>query len=77
LVKEVNKAKREVYLYSSSQGVYYSLMRNVIPKLKSGAVIVGVVYQQSDYPQPTITLEHPAKIPTLKAQFEAIEKAKR
>ncbi len=77
LVKEINKAKREIYLYSSSQGVYYSLMRNVIPKLKSGAVIVGVVYQQSDYPQPTITLEHPAKIPTLKAQFEALEKAKR
>jgi len=77
LVKEVNKAKREVYLYSSSQGVYYSLIRNVIPKLKSGAVMVGVVYQQSDYPQPTITLEHPAKIPTLKAQFETLEKAKR
>jgi hypothetical protein len=77
LVKEVNKAKREVYLYSSSQGVYYSLMRNVIPKLKSGAVMVGVVYQQSDYPQPTITLEHPAKIPVLKEQFEALEKAKR
>jgi hypothetical protein len=77
LVKEINKAKREIYLYSSSQGVYYSLMRNIIPKLKSGAVIVGVVYQQSDYPQPTITLEHPAKIPALKAQFEAMEKAKR
>jgi len=77
LTKELNKAKREIYLYSSSQGVYYSLMRNVIPKLKSGAVIVGVVYQQSDYPQPTITLEHPAKIPTLKAQYEALEKAKR
>jgi len=77
LVKEVNKAKREIYLYSSSQGVYYSLIRNVVPKLRSGAVIVGVVYQQSDYPQPTITLEHPAKIPTLKAQFEALEKAKR
>ena len=77
LVKEVNKAKREIYLYSSSQGVYYSLIRNIIPKLKTGAVMVGVVYQQSDYPQPTITLEHPAKIPTLKAQFEALEKAKR
>jgi len=77
LVKEINKAKREVYLYSSSQGVYYSLLRNVVPKLKNGAVIVGVVYQQSDYPQPTITLEHPAKIPVLKAQFEALEKAKR
>jgi len=77
LVKEVNKARREVYLYSSSQGVYYSLIRNVVPKLKSGAVIVGVVYQQSDYPQPTITLEHPAKIPTLKTQFEALEKVKR
>jgi len=77
LIKEVNKVKREVYLYSSSQGVYYSLMRNVIPKLKSGAVIVGIVYQQSDYPQPTITLEHPAKIPILKEQYEALEKAKR
>jgi len=77
LVKEINKAKREIYLYSSSQGVYYSLMRNVIPKLKSGAVIVGVVYQQSDYPQPTITLEHPSKIPVLKEQYEALVKAKR
>jgi len=77
LTKELNKAKREIYLYSSSQGVYYSLMRNVIPKLKSGAVIVGVVYQQSDYPQPTITLEHPAKIPVLKEQYEALSKAKR
>jgi len=77
LVKEVNKVKREVYLYSSSQGVYYSLMRNVIPKLKSGAVMVGIVYQQSDYPQPTITLEHPSKIPILKEQYEALEKAKR
>jgi len=77
LTKELNKAKREIYLYSSSQGVYYSLMRNVIPKLKSGAVIVGVVYQQYDYPQPTITLEHPAKIPVLKEQYEALSKAKR
>jgi len=77
LVKEMNKAKREIYLYSSSQGVYYSLMRNIIPKLKNGAVIVGVVYQQSDYPQPTITLEHPAKIPVLKEQYEALNKAKR
>jgi len=77
LVKEINKAKREIYLYSSSQGVYYSLLRNVVPKLKNGAVIVGVVYQQSDYPQPTITLEHPSKIPILKEQYEAMEKAKR
>ena len=77
LTKELNKAKREIYLYSSSQGVYYSLMRNVIPKLKSGAVIVGVVYQQSDYPQPTITLEHPSKISILKEQYEALTKAKR
>jgi hypothetical protein len=77
LVKEVNKHKKEVYLYSTSQGVYYSLMRNVIPKLKSGAVLVCVAYQQSDYPQPTIVLEHPSKLPTLKAQFEVMEKAKR
>jgi len=77
LTKELNKAKREIYLYSSSQGVYYSLMSNVIPKLKSGAVIVGVVYQQSYYPQPTITLEHTAKIPVLKEQYEALSKAKR
>jgi len=77
IVKELNKAKREVYLYSSSQGIYYSLTRNVIPKLKTGAVIVGVVYQQSDYPQPTITLEHPAKIPILKAQYEAMQKGMR
>jgi hypothetical protein len=77
LVKEMNKTKREIYLYTSSQGVYYSLMRNIIPKLKSGAVIVGVVYQQSDYPQPTIALEHPSKIPILKEQYEALNKAKR
>jgi len=77
LVKEVNKHKKEVYLYSTSQGVYNSLIRNVIPKLKSGAVLVCVAYQQSDYPQPTIVLEHPSKLYTLKAQFEALEKAKR
>jgi len=77
LVKEINKHKREVFLYSTSQGVYNSLMRNVIPKLKQGAVIVCVAYQQSDYPQPTIVLEHPSKLPTLKAQYEAMEKAKR
>jgi len=77
LVKEVNKHKKEVYLYSTSQGVYNSLLRNVIPKLKSGAVLVCVAYQQSDYPQPTIVLEHPSKLPALKAQFEALEKTKR
>jgi hypothetical protein len=77
LVKEINKHKREIFLYSTSQGVYNSLMRNVIPKLKQGAVIVCVAYQQSDYPQPTIVLEHPSKLPVLKAQFEALEKAKR
>jgi len=77
LVKEVNKHKKEVYLYSVSQGVYYSLMRSVIPKLKSGAVIVGVALQQSDYPQPMVTLVHPSQLPALKAQFEAMEKAKR
>jgi hypothetical protein len=77
LIKEVNKHKKEVYLYSTSQGVYYSLMRNVIPKIKSGAVLVCVAYQQSDYPQPTIVLEHPSKLYTLKTQYEALEKAKR
>jgi hypothetical protein len=77
LVKEINKHKREVFLYSTSQGVYNSLMRNVIPKLKQGAVIVCVAYQQSDYPQPTIVLENPARLPILKAQYEALEKAKR
>jgi len=77
LAKEVNKHKKEVYLYSVSQGVYYSLLRTVIPKLKSGAVIVGVALQQSDYPQPMVTLVHPSQIPVLKAQFEALEKAKR
>jgi len=77
LVKEVNKHKKEVYLYSVSQGVYYSLMRSVVPKLKSGAVIVGIALQQSDYPQPMVTLVHPSKLPTLKAQYEAMEKAKR
>jgi len=77
LVKEINKHKREVFLYSTSQGVYNSLMRNVIPKLKQGAVIVCVAYQQSDYPQPTIVLENPARLPILKAQYEALTKAKR
>jgi hypothetical protein len=77
LVKEINKHKREMYLYSTSQGVYNSLLRNVIPKLKQGAVIVCVAYQQSDYPQPTIVLENPARLPILKAQYEALQKAKR
>ena len=77
LVKEVNKHKKEVFLYSTSQGVYNSLIRNVIPKLKQGAVIVCIAYQQSDYIQPTIVLEHPSKLPALKAQYEALEKAKR
>jgi hypothetical protein len=77
LTKEINKHKKEVYLYSVSQGVYYSLMRAVIPKLKSGAVIVGVALQQSDYPQPMVTLVHPSQLPALKAQFEALEKAKK
>jgi len=77
LVKEINKHKKEVYLYSTSQGVYNSLLRNVIPKLKQGAVIVCVAYQQSDYPQPTIVLENPARLPILKAQYEALQKAKR
>jgi hypothetical protein len=77
LTKEINKHKREVYIYSVSQGVYYSLLRTVIPKLKQGAVIVGVALQQSDYPQPMVTLVHPNQLPALKAQFEALEKAKR
>jgi len=74
LVKEINANKKEVYLVSSSQGVYYSLMRNVIPKLKSGAVIVGIAYQQSDYPQPMVVLVHPNQLETLKAQYEALTK---
>jgi len=77
LVKEINKHKKQVFLYSTSQGVYNSLIRNVIPKLKTGAVLVCVAYQQSDYPQPTIVLEHPSKLYMLKSKFEALEKAKR
>jgi len=77
LIKEINKHKKQVFLYSTSQGVYNSLMRNIIPKLKSGAVIACVAYQQSDYPQPTIVLEHPSKLYMLKSKFEALEKAKR
>ncbi len=77
MVKEINKHKKEVYIYSSSQGVYNSLMRSVVPKLRTGAVMVGVALQQSDYPQPMITLVHPSQLPSLKAQFEAMEKAKR
>ncbi len=52
-------------------------MRSVVPKLRTGAVMVGVALQQSDYPQPMITLVHPSQLPSLKAQFEAMEKAKR
>jgi len=77
MVKEVNKHKKEVYVYSSSQGVYNSLMRSVIPKLKSGAVMVGIALQQSDYPQPMVVLVHPSQLPVLKTQYEAIEKTKR
>jgi hypothetical protein len=77
LTKEINKHKKEVYIYSVSQGIYYSLLRTVIPKLKSGAVIVGVALQQSDYPQPMVTLVHPSQLLALKAQFEALEKTKR
>ena len=77
LVKEMNKHRKEVYLYSVSQGIYYSLVRTVIPKLKSGAVIVGVALQQSDYPQPMVTLVHPTQLPSLKAQYEAMQKGRR
>ena len=77
MIKEVNKYKKEIYVYSSSQGVYNSLMRSVIPKLKNGAVIVGVALQESDYPQPMVVLVHPSQIPILKQKFEAMEKTKR
>jgi hypothetical protein len=77
MVKEINKHRKEVYIYSSSQGVYNSLMRSVVPKLKTGAVMVGVALQQSDYPQPMVVLVHPSQLPALKTQFEAMEKAKR
>jgi len=77
MIKEVNKHKREVYIYSSSQGVYNSLMRSIVPKLRTGAVMVGIALQQSDYPQPMVVLVHPSQLPALKAQFEAMEKAKR
>lgn len=73
LVKEINSKKKEVYLFSSSQGVYYSLLRSVVPKLKQGAVIVGVAYQQSDYPQPMLVLVHPSQLLTLKKQYEAFK----
>jgi len=77
LAKEINEHKREVHLVSSSQGVYYSLVRNIIPKLKNGAVITGIAYQQSDYPQPMVVLVHPAELLTLKAQYEALQKNKK
>lgn len=77
MIKEINKHKKEVYIYSSSQGVYNSLMRSVVPKLRTGAVMVGVALQQSDYPQPMVVLVHPSQLPALKAQYEAMEKAKR
>ena len=77
LVKQINAHKKDVYLVSSSQGVYYSLLRNVIPKLKNGSVIVGIAYQQSDYPQPMVVLVHPSQLLQLKAQYEALTKSKR
>ena len=77
MVKEINAHKKEVNLVSSSQGVYYSLLRNVIPKLKNGAVIVGIAYQQSDYPQPMVVLVHPNELEKLKAQYEALQKSKK
>ena len=77
LVKEINANKKEVYLVSSSQGVYYSLIRNIIPKLKNGAVITGIAYQQSDYPQPMVVLVHPTELLSLKTQYEALQKNKK
>ena len=77
LVKQINAHRKDVYLVSSSQGVYYSLLRNVIPKLKNGSVIVGIAYQQSDYPQPMVVLVHPSQLLQLKAQYEALTKSKR
>ena len=77
MVKEINAHRKEVNLVSSSQGVYYSLLRNVIPKLKNGAVIVGIAYQQSDYPQPMVVLVHPTELLSLKAQYEALQKNKK
>jgi len=77
LAKEINEHKREVHLVSSSQGVYYSLVRNVIPKLKNGAVITAIAYQESDYPQPMVVLKHPSELETLKAQYEAWLKSRK
>jgi len=77
MVKEINAHRKEVNLVSSSQGVYYSLLRNVIPKLKNGSVIVGIAYQQSDYPQPMVVLVHPTELLSLKAQYEALQKNKK
>jgi hypothetical protein len=77
LIKEINAHKKEVNLVSSSQGVYYSLLRNVIPKLKNGAVITAIAYQQSDYPQPMVVLVHPTELEKLKAQYEALQKSKK
>jgi len=77
LAKEINEHKREVQLVSSSQGVYYSLLRNVIPKLKNGAVITAIAYQESDYPQPMVVLVHPTELEKLKAQYETLQKSKK
>lgn len=73
LVKEINAHKKEVYLFSTSQGVYYSVLRSVAPKLKQGAVMVGVALQESDYPQPMLLLVHPSQLPALKKQYEALK----
>jgi hypothetical protein len=77
MVKEISKYKKEVYIYSSSQGVYNSLTRYVIPKLRTGSVMVGVALQQSDYPQPMVVLVHPSHLEELKAQYEAMQKGRR
>lgn len=75
LVKEINKHRKPVYLFSTSQGIYYSLLRSVIPKLKQGSVIVGIGLQQSDYPQPMLVLVHPSRLLELKTQYEALNKS--
>jgi len=50
MVKEVNKHKKEVYIYSSSQGVYNSLMRSIVPACPSAFIPPAIAPQNSSLP---------------------------
>ena len=58
IIKEHGTA---VKLYSTSKGVYNSLLRGIIPQLAHGKVIVYIREKKSDYPIPTVLLD-PLKV---------------